>query len=629
MEQYDKNSVIGVVLMVIIVIVFNTFFFPEVSQEQVPVPATTKVPVTESQTPETITESITPTINDTTISDELKATYGVFANTAIGEETFHTIENDKLKITVANKGGRITSVILKEYQTYTLDSLDLFYFPHVLLDEFTGEFGPDRSQTEHSHFNLQFITNKNINTADLYFTAEEYNNSLSMKLQIDNNRYIEYLYTIKEDYLIDFDINIVGMEELIPTAVNYMKLEWQMKTPQTEKSKTNQDMYTGIQYQYSGNNEVDYISFSSTDEEEIKARLNWVAFKQQFFSAIFISKNGFEKPTHLTSTNNEEIDVDTSTYIKNLAAVFELPYSHTRDERLNFQFYFGPNHYKTLEAYNSGFEELIPLGWGIFGWVNEYIIINIFDLLNKYFFSYGIIILLLTLIIKIGLSPFTYKAFLSQAKMKVLKPEIDKITEKNKGGDQMKTQQETMALYRKAGVNPMGGCLPMLFQFPILIAMFQFFPASIELRQESFLWADDLSSYDSIYDFTAGFSIPFYGDHVSLFTLLMTISTLLYTKMNSSMATGQMAQMKWMMYLMPVMFLGFFNNYAAGLTYYYFLANMFTMTQQYFMTRFIDEDVILAQLEANKKKPPKPKSKFQKKLEEMQRQQEQKMKKRR
>ena len=278
-----------------------------------------------------------------------------------------------------------------------------------------------------------------------------------------------------------------------------------------------------------------------------------------------------------------------------------------------------------MESYNSGFEELIPLGWGIFGWVNQYIIINIFDLLNNYFTSFGIIILLLTLIIKLGLSPFTYKAFLSQAKMKVLKPEIETITEKNKGKDQMKVQQETMSLYRKAGVNPMGGCLPMLFQFPILIAMFQFFPASIELRQESFLWADDLSSYDSIYNL--GFNIPFYGDHISLFTLLMTISTLLYTRMNSSMATGQMAQMKWMMYLMPIMFLGFFNNYAAGLTYYYFLANMFTMTQQYFMMRFVDEKGILAQIEANKKKPAKPKSKFQKKLEEMQKQQEKKMNK--
>ena len=603
MKQYDKNSLIGFVLMAIILIVFNTFFFPEVQQEQSATIAPTESVITETQIGETITASpIISTLNDSVVNEELKATYGVFAGAAIGTDEFQVIENDKLKITVANKGGRITSVILKEYQTFDSLALDLF-------------------DADSSRFNLQFTTGHNINTADLYFVAEQSSNTLSMKLKADDNHYVEYLYTLTDDYLIDFDINFVGMENLIPSGVNYMNLEWQMKTPQTEKSKTNQDMYTGLQYQYSADNEVDYLSFTSTDDDKINARLNWVAFKQQFFSAIFIAKDGFDKPTYLTSTKSEG-----SKFIKDLAAKFELPYKHKQDEQLSFQFYFGPNHYKTLESYNSGFEELVPLGWGIFGWVNQYIIINIFDFLSKYFSSYGLIILILTLIIKIGLAPFTYKAFLSQAKMKVLKPEIDKINEKLKGKDPMKAQQETMGLYRKAGVNPMGGCLPMLFQFPILIAMFRFFPASIELRQESFLWADDLSSYDSIYNL--GFEIPFYGDHISLFTLLMTVSTLLYTRMNSSMATGQMAQMKWMMYLMPIMFLGFFNNYAAGLSYYYFLANMFTFTQQYFMKRMIDEDAILAQLEANKKKPAKPKSKFQKKLEDMQKKQEQQMKKR-
>lgn len=601
MKQYDKNSLIGFVLMAIILIVFNTFFFPEVQQEQAPTTTPIEAVISENQIAETVIDApIIPTLNDSIVSEELKATYGIFAATAIGEDEFQIIENDKLKITVANKGGRITSVILKEYQTFDSLALDLF-------------------DADSSRFNLQFTTGHNINTANLYFVSEQRNNTLSMKLKADDSHYVEYLYTLTDDYLIDFDINFVGMESIIPSGVNYMNLEWQMKTPQTEKSKTNQDMYTGLQYQYSSDNEVDYLSFTSTDDDKINARLNWVAFKQQFFSAIFIAKDGFEKPTYLSSTKSEG-----SKFIKDLAANFELTYSHKRDEQLSFQFYFGPNHYKTLESYNSGFEELVPLGWGIFGWVNQYIIINLFDFLSKYFSSYGIIILLLTLIIKLGLSPFTYKAFLSQAKMKVLKPEIDKITEKNKGKDQMKNQQETMALYRKAGVNPMGGCLPMLFQFPILIAMFRFFPASIELRQESFLWADDLSSYDSIYNL--GFEIPFYGDHISLFTLLMTISTLLYTRMNSSMATGQMAQMKWMMYLMPIMFLGFFNNYAAGLSYYYFLANMFTFTQQYFMKIMINEDAILVQLEENKKKPAKPKSKFQKKLEAMQKQQEQKMK---
>jgi len=579
MKKYDKNSLIGFVLMAVILIVFNTFFFPEIPQEQVSVTAPTEAIVLENQFTETTVT--TPELSNSVISEELKTKYGVFASAANGTNEFQVIENDKLKITVANKGGRIISVILKEYQTFDSLALDLF-------------------DADSSRFNLQFTTGRNINTADLYFVAEQSSNTLSMKLKADDSHYVEYLYTLTDDYLIDFEIKFIGMESLIPKGANYMNLEWQMKTPQTEKSKTNQDMYTGIQYQYSNDNEGDYLSFTSTDEDKINARLNWVAFKQQFFSAIFIANDGFEKPTHLISTKSEG-----SKFIKDLAAKFELPYQHRVDEQLSFQFYFGPNHYKTLKAYDKGFEELVPLGWGIFGWVNQYIIINIFDFLSKYFSSYGIIILLLTLIIKIVLAPFTYKAFLSQAKMKVLKPEIDKINDKLKGKDPMKAQQETMGLYRKAGVNPMGGCLPMLFQFPILIAMFRFFPASIELRQESFLWADDLSSYDSIYEL--GFNIPFYGDHISLFTLLMTISTLLYTHMNSSMATGQMAQMKWMMYLMPIMFLGFFNNYAAGLSYYYFLANMFTFTQQYFMKIMINEDEILAQLEANKKKPGKKK----------------------
>ena len=600
MKQYDKNSLIGFVLMAIILIVFNTFFFPEVNPEK---DTNNKSIITEPTNQKKINNDLIKNeLDNPNLNDKNKQIYGSFSSSVIDKETFHSIENKKIKITISNKGGRIISVIMKEYQTFDSLPLDLFY-------------------ADSSRFNLQFTTGEIINTENLFFTAEEGSNSLNMRLNIAKNKYIEYVYTIIDDYLIDFDVNIVGMEDVIPTEVNYMNLEWQMQTPQTEKSKTNQDMYTGIQYQYKSDNEVDYLSFSSNDDDKIDSRLNWVAFKQQFFSAIYIAKEGFEKPTNLTSTKNKN-----SRFIKELSAQFELPYNHKKEENISFQFYFGPNHYKTLESYKSGFEELVPLGWGIFGWVNQYIIINLFDFLSNYFSSYGIIILFLTLIIKIGLAPFTYKAFLSQAKMKVLKPEIDTLNEKNKGKDPMKVQQATMTLYRKAGVNPMGGCLPMLFQFPILIAMFRFFPASIELRQQGFLWADDLSSYDSILQL--GFSIPFYGDHVSLFTLLMTISTLLYTRMNSSMATGQMAQMKWMMYLMPIMFLGFFNNYAAGLTYYYFLANMFTMTQQYFMQRFINEDLILAQLEANKKKPAKPKSKFQKKLEEMQRKQEEQIKKR-
>ena len=607
MKNYDKNSLTGFVLMAIILIVFNFFFFPEPVEQEISKNSISNEVKEDRQVNQNIVTSNIK--NNLTSNDEdTQLKYGSLAHTAKGEIDNYFLENEKLKISISNKGGRINSVIVKEgsggkkFSTYDNRELEIF-------------------NSDSSSFNLNFSTGISINSKDLFFkVVESSSKKITMRLEISSRNYVDFIYNLGNEYLVDFDINLVGMNEIIPSSLNFMNLDWQMKTPQTEKSKTNQDMYTGIQYQYLVDKEVDYLSFTKTDEDEINSKISWVAFKQQFFSSILISKNGFDKPTVLKSEKNENSD-----YIKDLSAKFELPFSHSRNETINFQFFFGPNHYKTLLSYGKGFEELVPLGWGIFGWVNKYVIIEIFDFLSNYIKSYGIIILLLTLIIKLALSPFTYKAYLSQAKMKVLKPEIDKLSEKHKSKDPMKVQQETMGLYRKAGVNPMGGCLPMLFQFPILIAMFRFFPASIELRQESFLWADDLSSYDSIYNL--GFEIPFYGDHVSLFTLLMTISTLLYTRMNSQMATGQMAQMKWMMYLMPVMFLGFFNNYAAGLSYYYFLANMFTFSQMYFMKKLVNEDAILAQLEANKKKPKK-KSKFQKKLEDMQRKQEEQMRKR-
>ncbi|MDC1025085.1 membrane protein insertase YidC [Flavobacteriales bacterium] len=609
MKNYDKNSLTGFVLMFLILLVFNFFFLPtneeiekEVNSNPIELQTTQNQEIDENSN----------TINQESSYRKInKSDFGVFSESSFAKDEEVVLENEKIKLVISNKGGQIKSVVIKEgpnqkkYTTYTGEELEIF-------------------NSDSSVFNLNFSTGISINTKDLFFKPIFYNtsenqNSVTMRLSIDSIHYVDFNYKINDDYLVDYNINLIGMDEIIPNELNYMNLEWQMKTPQTEKSKSNQDMYTGIYYQFlADQDDIDYLGYTTAeDEEQLSNKLSWVAFQQQFFSSILVSKSGLENAS-LYSEKNEN-----SKYIKNLSAKFELPYNHNRNEQLDFQFYFGPNHYKQLQSYNSKFEEIIPLGWGIFGWVNKYIIINIFDFLSKFFTNYGLIIFILTVIIKLALSPFTYKAYLSQAKMKVLKPEIDKMTEKHKGKDPMKVQQETMNLYRKAGVNPMGGCLPMLFQFPILIAMFRFFPASIELRSEAFLWADDLSAYDSIYDLP--FEIPFYGDHISLFTLLMTISTLLYTRMNSQMASGQMAQMKWMMYLMPIMFLGFFNNYAAGLSYYYFLANMFTFSQQFFMKKFIDEDAILRQLEENKKKPKK-KSNFQKKLEEMQKRQEQKLK---
>ena len=603
MKNYDKNSLTGFVLMFLILLIFNFYFLPtneEISEQKEDLKTENHI----SEPKSINTDKIELT------SDEKEKKYGVFSNSAESEFNEYVIENDKIKVVVSNKGGRINSVTIKEgpnkkqYKTYDGNELEIF-------------------NSDSSLFNLNFSTGISINTKDLFFNPTQISkDEITMRLEVDSSHFIDFNYKLKEDYLVDFDINLIGMNEVIPNELNFMNLQWQMKTPQTEKSRENQDMYTGIYYQYfADKDDIDYLGYTnSNDIEKISNKLSWIAFQQQFFSSILVAENGI-KNTNLTSIKEENSD-----YVKNLSAEFEIDYNHNDYENIGFQFYFGPNHYKQLQSYNKNFEEIIPLGWGIFGWVNKYIIINIFDFLSRFFSNYGLIIFLLTVIIKLALSPFTYKAYLSQAKMKVLKPEIDKITEKHKQKDPMKAQQETMNFYRKAGVNPMGGCLPMLFQFPILIAMFRFFPASIELRSESFLWADDLSAYDSILDLP--FEIPFYGDHVSLFTLLMTISTLLYTRMNSQMATGQMAQMKWMMYLMPIMFLGFFNNYAAGLSYYYFLANMFTFSQQFLMRRFIDDEALLKEIEENKKKPRK-KSKFQKRLEEMQKMQEQKMKQRR
>ena len=603
MKNYDKNSLTGFVLMFLILLVFNFYFLPtneEISEKNDVIPK--EEVFTKNNEIIDKKEQVT--------NEELEKKYGIFSKSADSEIQNYVLENEKIKVILSNKGGRISSVTIKEgpnkkkYKTYNGEDLKIF-------------------NSDSSLFNLNFSTGISINTSELFFKPTQISDKeITLRLDVDSSHFIDFSYKLNQDYLVDFDINLIGMNEIVPNELNFMNLQWQMKTPQTEKSKDNQDMYTGIYYQYfADKDDIDYLGYTTSDDnEKIKNKISWVAMQQQFFSSILVAKNGL-KNVELSSKKEEF-----SNYVKDLSAEFEIEYNHDPYEKVEFQFYFGPNHYKQLQSYNRNFEKIIPLGWGIFGWVNKYIIINIFDFLSKYFTNYGLIILLLTIIIKLALSPFTYKAYLSQAKMKVLKPEIDKINEKHKSKDPMKAQQETMSFYRKAGVNPMGGCLPMLFQFPILIAMFRFFPASIELRSEAFLWADDLSAYDSILDLP--FEIPFYGDHVSLFTLLMTISTLLYTRMNTQMASGQMAQMKWMMYLMPVMFLGFFNNYAAGLSYYYFLANMFTFSQMFLMKRFVNEGALLQEIEENKKKPRK-KSKFQKRLEEMQKMQEQKMKQRR
>ena len=600
----DRNSLTGVILIVIIVVGYN-MLFPPVVDIETPQKDSLNV-VLESEVSDNIATEIIPVLDDSLKQKINKQSFGVFYPATEASDEIIQIENEKLALSISAKGGRIISAILKDFQTS--DSL-----PLNLVDK------------DSSQFNITFFSegNRIINTEDLYFQPTNITSrSVSMRMMASNGGYVEFLYSLKEnDYMMDFGINTSNLENIIPANRNEMELSWVVNLPHTEKSIDNERMYSTVYYKYL-NDDVDYLSSSKDDEEELSGKAQWVGLKHQFFSSVLINNNGFEKPTTVRVVTNE----NSQQFVKKLSLNTVIPFQHRSTENTPFQLYLGPNHHETLSKYEIDLERMIPLGWGIFRWVNEYAVIPIFNLLDNSIANYGIIILIMTLIIKLVLSPFTLKAYKSQAKMKVLKPEIDKINEKFKGKDPMKAQQETMGLYKKTGVNPLGGCIPMLLQMPILFALFRFFPASIELRQKSFLWADDLSSYDSV--LSLPFEIPFYGDHVSLFTLLMTISTLLYTRMNSQMSGPQMAQMKWMMYLMPIMFLGFFNNYAAGLSYYYFLANMVTFGQQFVMRKyFINEAAILATMEQNKKKPVK-KSSFQKRLEDMAKRQQEAAKKR-
>jgi YidC/Oxa1 family membrane protein insertase len=434
----------------------------------------------------------------------------------------------------------------------------------------------------------------------------------SFKLAAADGKYLELVYSLKgNDFIVRSKLNLVGMQDLISPQTKEFSLNWSLNLPSHEKNIIGERAATTIYFK-SKEEGVDYLSETSDEKDNTPANVKWVSFKSQFFASSLIAEKEFEKPLSVeTRTENGSIK-----YIKTTSAQVALPYNHSPAESIGYSFYFGPNHYNTLKKYEIDLENQVPLGWGIFGWVNRFIVIPVFHFFGGFGWNYGIVILCLTLVFKTLLFPLTYKAYLSAAKMRVLKPEMDEINKKYENGDPLKKQQETMGLYRSAGVNPMGGCLPMLLQLPILIALFRFFPSSIELRQQAFLWADDLSSFDSV--LKLGFNIPFYGDHVSLFALLMTISTVIYTYTNSQMTPTDpnMAAMKWMMYLMPVVFLGVMNSSSSGLSYYYFIANLITIAQQLVMRKFVDENAIYSKIQENKAKPV-TKSKFQQRLEEM------------
>lgn len=532
------------------------------------------------------------------------AVFGLFSGSAHGEEQFFTIENSKIALTVSSKGGRIYSARLKEYKTH--DSL-----PIILFDGDSTVFG------------YKFFTsdNKAVETNDLFFRCESGNvpvvvsntpASLTMRLVADNGASIDYVYTLHPDeYMADFETRLVSMGTVIPRTTSSMVFDWKMYIPQQEKGRQNEETYTGLKYKLY-QDEVEDLSLRQKKgtEQANLMKLDWIAYKDQFFSTVLIAEDYFLNAT-VSSTKADP----TSRYIRFFESEIGVPLAMGDNASVKMKIYLGPNSVTTLKKYDLQLEELVFLGRNIIKWINRWVIIPVFNFLDNYIVNYGIIILILTLLIKIVLFPLTHKSFLSQAKMKVMKPMVDELAKKYpKKEDAMKKQQATMDLYRKAGVSPMGGCLPMLLQMPILFAMFRFFPASIELRQQPFLWATDLSTYDSILNLP--FTIPMYGNHVSLFTLLMTASTIISTKIsNPTGGQEQMPGMKAMMYMMPVMFMLILNNFSAGLTYYYFLANVISILQTQVSKRFVSEKEILKKIEENRKKPVQ-KSKWQMRLEE-------------
>jgi YidC/Oxa1 family membrane protein insertase len=538
----------------------------------------------------------------TIVQDDINQ-YGAFAQAAIGENDFITLENNKIELKISLKGGRVYSARLKDYKTFDGQPLILFSGDSTV-------FG----------FNFFTTDNKAVKTNNLYFKSvsdqKSFNagsqaQSVILRLPAGEEKFIEYNYTLAPDkYMVDFSVTFKSLEGIIAANQNNITLDWRMYLPQQEKGRQNEETYSCVRYKYY-QDAVDVMGLRSTKETEkkdITTKLSWIAFQDQFFSSVIVTNDFF-----LNGSVAYTRTLASPKYIRNYTSEIGVPFNLASSNVVNMKMYYGPNSTKILKKEGMELDKLVFLGKNIIGWINRFAIIPIFNWLNKYISNYGIIILILTIIIKIVLFPLTFKSYQSQAKMQVLKPMVEELGKKfPKKEDAMKKQQATMDLYKRAGVNPMGGCLPMLLQMPILFAMFRFFPISIELRQEHFLWATDLSTYDSILNLP--FTIPMYGNHVSLFTLLMTASTLLTMKMTGTSPGSDQPGMKLMMYMMPVMFMLILNNFSSGLTYYYFLANMLTYGQNIISKRFINTDAVFATLEQNKKKPLQ-KSKWQQRLE--------------
>ena len=625
----DKNTWIGFALIAAIIVGFS--FLNRPSQEELAERKRVQDSIALVQAAEweaqqqsaQIAEQLQAAQNANTPTPELLAEqianlYGPFAPATQGKEGFVTLENSKIKIAIDRRGGRIAKAELKEYKAYgdSVNPLCLF-------------------QNDESSLNFTLLTNTTriLATRDLYFsevsqiTNEEGSTVLTMRLNTNiEDCYLDFVYTLPaDDYMVGMSIQPHNMQLALAPNMASIEMQWNQLIPQQEKGRKFEEKYAQLQYMFVGG-DIEKLSEVKADRQKESARIKWIGYKDQFFSTVMIAEDGFE-----SSEMESALAGAHTRYIKEYKTKASLPFDITGKKTSDIRYYFGPNHYNTLKAYDKNVEsaeklhlnELVPLGWKIVAWINKILVIPMFDLFMSWGLHIGIVILLMTLVIKLILLPFVFASNKSTAKMRVLKPQLDEINAKYPPEKMQERQQATMALYQKAGVSPMSGCLPMLFQFPVLMAMFWFLPTAIELRGQSLFWADDLSTYDAIITWST--PIPIFGTHLSLFCLIMTVVNIVYTHITMQTQSGgqEMKMMRWMMYLMPLMFLFFFNDYAAGLSYYYFISLLFTILQTMIFRWAVDDKKVLAEMEANaKKKGSQKKSGFAARLEAMQREQQ-------
>lgn len=595
-----NNNIIGFALIGIVLLLFswynsNQFEKQRIEQARLDSIATANLANQLAETNATFQA-------DSVEIEEVSSIYGdqYLDSLTMAEEQFIEISNNKINVTLSSKGAQISNVLIKGYYTYDSLALNLIK---------TGE----------SNFDMEFITSQGINTSDLNFTlAHATDSSAIYRLYFDDDSYVENSYLLTNDsYLMTNNLRFVNMNQYIPRSQSRLRMSWDVNIPRIEKGYKNEKQYSKVAYKYPNSNDVENLTKNKDQAQKaINQKVSWFAVQQQFFSAILVAPNDI---SNLDLTSKFYPEGDENLMACNALMMFDVE-NRESEFSVPLQFYFGPNHYNTLKQYDKDFEELLPLGGWLIGSISKFIIIPIFNWLSKFISNYGIIILILTILLKIAISPLTLKSYVSSAKMRVIKPEVDKINAKYpKPEDAMKKQQATMDLYKKCGISMFGGCLPMLLQLPLLYAMFRFFPASFELRQQRFLWAEDLSTYDSILDL--GFNIPLYGDHISLFALLMAVTMVIYSKMNNAqMADSQaMPGMKFMTtWFMPIFLLVLCNNFSSGLSYYYMLSNLLTMLQTWIIRKFfVNEDKLYAKIQAKAAAAPtKKKSNFQKRLEE-------------